>query len=77
MKGKPCSLLLGIEIGIIKGARFEGLEGHQKSRDDGAEGHPRRILPAVHRSVAEKDGKVHKMREDYFEGKAMYFVAWN
>ena len=59
MKGKPCSLLLGIEIGIMKGARFEGLEGHQKGRDDGAEGHPIRILPAVHRGVVEKAGKVH------------------
>ena len=43
----------------LKGAHFEGVEGHQEGRDDGPEGHPRRILPAVHRSVAEKAGKVH------------------
>ena len=33
--------------------------GHQESCNNGAEGHSRRILPAVHRSMAEKDGNVH------------------
>ena len=32
---------------------------HKEGHKDGAEEHPRRILPAVHRSVAEKDWKVH------------------
>ena len=36
--------------------------GHQEGCNDGAEGHPRRILLAVHRNVAEKDGKVHQTR---------------
>lgn len=31
---------------------------HEKSRNDVAEGHPRRIFPVMHRIVAEKDGKV-------------------
>ena len=32
--------------------------GHEEGRDDEAEGQPRRILPAVHTTVAEKDEKV-------------------
>ena len=36
---------------------FWRCRGHQGGRNDGAEGHPRRIIPAVHRSVVEKDGK--------------------
>ena len=63
----PCSpdlalcdfLLFPKLMGIIKGTCFEGVEAFKRATcNDGAEGHPRRILPAVHRSVAEKDGKV-------------------
>lgn len=43
---------------IIKGTRFEGAEAI-KSRANGAEEYPRRILQAVHRSIIIKDGKVH------------------
>ena len=45
--------------GDHQGDPFWRRGGHQEGRNDGAEGNPRRILPAVHRSVAEKDGKVH------------------
>ena len=41
--------------GIIRGRCGEHQEGHNIR----AEGHPKRILPAVHRSMLEKDGKVH------------------
>lgn len=34
--------------------------GHQDGHNDAAEGHPRGTIPVVHRSVAEKDGKVHE-----------------
>ena len=44
---------------LLHGARFEGVEGHQEGCNDGDEVHPRRILPAVHRGVAEKAGLVH------------------
>ena len=45
--------------GDHQGDPFWRRGGHQEGRNDGAEWHPRRILPAVNRSVAEKDGKVH------------------
>ena len=35
---------------------------HQDGRNDGSEWHPRRRLPADHRKVAEKDGKVYYTR---------------
>ena len=43
--------------GDHQGDPFWRRGGHQEGRNDGAEGHPRRILPSVNRSVAE-DGKV-------------------
>ena len=58
----PCSVWLFSfpqAQGDHQGDPFWRRGGHQKGRNDGTEGHPRRILPAVHRSVAEKDGKVH------------------
>ena len=42
-----------------QGDSFWRRRGHQEGCNDGAEGHFRRILLAMHRSVAEKDGKVH------------------
>ena len=47
---------------LVHGARFEGMEGHQEGRNHGSDGHPRRIIPGVHRSVAEKARKVHYTR---------------
>ena len=35
----------------LHGECFEGVEGHQEGCSDGAEVHPRRILPAVHRRL--------------------------
>ena len=43
---------------LLNGARFESVESIKKGRNDGAGGHPRIILPAMHRIVAEKAGKV-------------------
>ena len=56
----PCDFFLFPKLkGIIKGTFFEGVEAIKRATcNDGAEGDPRRILPAVHRSMAEKDGKV-------------------
>lgn len=34
--------------------------GHQVGHNNEAEGHARRILPAVHQSMLEKDGKVYQ-----------------
>ena len=45
--------------GIIKGTGFEGVEAIKRAAMTGTEGYPRRILPDVHRSVAEKDEKEH------------------
>ena len=41
---------------LLHEIRFEGVESIKKGRNDGAEGHPRRILPAMHMIVAEKAG---------------------
>ena len=41
---------------LLHEVRFEGVESIKKGRNDGAEGHPRRILPAVYKHVAEKAG---------------------
>ena len=52
-----CSLWLILFFklkGIIKETHFEGVEAIKR-----ANGHPRRLLPVVHRSMAEKDEKVH------------------
>lgn len=43
------------------GDPFGRREGNQEGLNDAAEGHPRRILLAMHRSMA-KDGKVHETR---------------
>ena len=54
----PCDFFLFPKLkGIIKWTRFEGVEAIKRAITT-AEGCPRRILPAVHRSVAEKGGKV-------------------
>ena len=42
--------------GDYEGDSFWSRGGHQEGRNDRADGHPRTILPAVHRSVTEKDG---------------------
>ena len=57
----PCSVWLFSfpqAQGDHQGDPFWRRGGHQEGRNNGAEGHPRRILPAAHGSVAEKDGKV-------------------
>ena len=43
----------------LQGDPFWRREGHQESRKDKTERPPRRILPTVHRSVVENDGKVY------------------
>ena len=43
--------------------KFWRCGGHQESWNDGAEWYPRRILLAMHRSMTEKDGKVHETQE--------------
>jgi len=55
----PCNFVLFPKLdGIIKGTHFEGVEAIKEAvMTAGAEGHPRGIIPAVHRSVVEKDGK--------------------
>ena len=54
-----CDFSLPQTQGDHQGDLFWRRGGHQEGRNDGADRHPRSIFPAVHRSVAEKDGKVH------------------
>lgn len=48
-------------------ALLQAQRGHQKDRDDGAAKVPGRILPEIHASVAEKDGRGHSKPGDFFE----------
>ena len=49
-----CDFLFPKLKGIIKGTCFEGNEVIKRACNDGVEGHPWRILLAVHRSMTEK-----------------------
>ena len=53
-------------------------QGHQEGCNDGTKGHPRRILPAVHRSAAEKYEKMYKTGKGLLQrvNHVIYCFGW-
>lgn len=70
----PCSVWLFSvpqTQGYRQGNLFWRRGGHHEGRKDGDEGNPWRILPAAHRSMAEKMEKCIRLEAHSFEGKIM------
>ena len=71
MKGKPCSLLFGIEIGIIKEARFEGVEAVKRAVTTDLRGILEESFQQCIEAWQRRLDKCIRLKGDCFEGETM------